>query len=235
MGRGGHGVRGLYTCTNRIGAARARLMATHLHPSAPPLAFPAHTRLPVPRPHSPHPLGFLLTPPPALHRVTVEPVVLEAGDWVAPGRHVRLRVTLSNTGPVEAIWHFIPPPNAGGGGGKGGGGKFGLDDETPPLPPWLTATPAEGVLAAGGCAGGAGGRVGGCGCGCVLNAHSHAPTHPPIDPSPSTCPQVPPASWTCRCWWRVARAARRRRCQLTWRAAAAAVAAAARAARWTAS
>ncbi|KAG2437045.1 hypothetical protein HYH02_011308 [Chlamydomonas schloesseri] len=93
-------------------------------------------------------------------KVTVEPVVLEAGDWVAPGRPVRLRITLVNTGPVEAIWHFIPPPNAGGsgggggkggkaGGGGGGGGKFGLDDETPPLPPWLTATPAEGVLAAG--------------------------------------------------------------------------------------
>ncbi|KAG2429809.1 hypothetical protein HXX76_010593 [Chlamydomonas incerta] len=85
-------------------------------------------------------------------KVTVDPVVLEAGDWVALGRPVRLRVTLSNTGPVEAIWHFVPPPNAGGGGGKGGkggGGKFGLDDETPPLPAWLTATPAEGVLPAG--------------------------------------------------------------------------------------
>ncbi|KXZ53716.1 hypothetical protein GPECTOR_6g633 [Gonium pectorale] len=43
-------------------------------------------------------------------KVTVEPVVLDAGEWVATGRPVPLRLTLANTGTVEAIFHFVPPP-----------------------------------------------------------------------------------------------------------------------------
>ncbi|GIL84933.1 hypothetical protein Vretifemale_13525 [Volvox reticuliferus] len=79
-------------------------------------------------------------------RVTVEPVVLEAGEWVALGRPIPMRVHLTNTGTVEAIFHFVPPPHPG---RRGLGDKFGLDDETPPLPPWLVAMPAEGVVAPG--------------------------------------------------------------------------------------
>ncbi|GIL53597.1 hypothetical protein Vafri_9213 [Volvox africanus] len=79
-------------------------------------------------------------------RVTVEPVVLEPGEWVALGRPVPMRLQLTNTGTVEALFHFVPPPHPG---RRDQGDKFGLDDETPPLPPWLAAVPAEGVVAPG--------------------------------------------------------------------------------------
>ncbi|GLC60378.1 hypothetical protein PLESTB_001605900 [Pleodorina starrii] len=85
-------------------------------------------------------------------RVTVEPVVLEAGEWVALGRPTALRLHITNTGTVEAIFHFIPAPQPEPNLShkaqqrQGGSSKFGLDDETPPLPPWLVAQPAEGVV-----------------------------------------------------------------------------------------
>ncbi|KAG2495021.1 hypothetical protein HYH03_006953 [Edaphochlamys debaryana] len=75
-------------------------------------------------------------------RVTVEPPLLEAGDWVALGRPVPLRLALANGGGVEALLHFVPPPQP----ISKGGGKFGFDDETPALPAWLSARPAEAVL-----------------------------------------------------------------------------------------
>ncbi|EFJ47134.1 hypothetical protein VOLCADRAFT_105199 [Volvox carteri f. nagariensis] len=79
-------------------------------------------------------------------RVTVEPVVLDAGEWVALGRPQPLQLRITNTGSVEALFHFIPPPQEPSPSLTGRGGKFGLDDETPPLPPWLEAQPAEGVV-----------------------------------------------------------------------------------------
>ncbi len=47
----------------------------------------------------------------AVRRVTVEPVVVEAGD-VALGLPVALPpLRLCNTGTVEALFHFVPPPS----------------------------------------------------------------------------------------------------------------------------
>ncbi|GFR50478.1 hypothetical protein Agub_g12532, partial [Astrephomene gubernaculifera] len=43
-------------------------------------------------------------------RVSVSPVCLDAGEWVAAGRPVRLRMLLRNEGGVEAVWHWVPPP-----------------------------------------------------------------------------------------------------------------------------
>lgn len=44
---------------------------------------------------------------------------------------------LAPTGPVPGLYHFVPPPSG-----------LGLDDEGPALPPWLSASPPEGMVPA---------------------------------------------------------------------------------------
>jgi hypothetical protein len=45
----------------------------------------------------------------SVHSVVVAPLELEAGPCVALCRPVAMALELRNSGPVEALWHFVPP------------------------------------------------------------------------------------------------------------------------------
>lgn len=71
-------------------------------------------------------------------RPSLEPNLVSIGA-IKYGQVRSFRVTLSNSGPIEGLYHFVPPPSA----------AFG-DDETPGLPAWVMAVPEEGYVPAGG-------------------------------------------------------------------------------------
>uniref|UniRef100_A0A7S0RWX6 Inositol polyphosphate-related phosphatase domain-containing protein n=1 Tax=Chlamydomonas leiostraca TaxID=1034604 RepID=A0A7S0RWX6_9CHLO len=75
-------------------------------------------------------------------RCTLDPIMVECATSGAPLAYGEARtfcVRINNTGPVPGLWHFVPPPSG-----------LGLDDDGPALPPWLTASPPEGMVPAGG-------------------------------------------------------------------------------------
>ena len=72
-------------------------------------------------------------------RPSLSPNLITIGE-LSYGEERTFSVTLSNSGPVEGIFHFIPPPNS----------DYNNDDPTPSLPAWLKALPDEGIVPAGG-------------------------------------------------------------------------------------
>jgi len=68
-------------------------------------------------------------------RPALEPNVVPIGT-VNYGEEKVFKVILSNTGPVEGLFHFVPPPSS----------SESMDDEPLALPAWLTAEPDEGIV-----------------------------------------------------------------------------------------
>eukprot|EP00798_Chlamydomonas_sp_ICE-L_P027653 gene27653-7291_t len=78
----------------------------------------------------------------------LSPHLMQIPETLSYGEEYRFTVTVTNSGPVDGLFHFVAPP----GSGMGGGEKYNMDEDVPALPAWLEACPAEGIVSAEGSA-----------------------------------------------------------------------------------
>ncbi len=68
-------------------------------------------------------------------RPRLDPNVVNVGE-IRYGEEKQFSITLYNSGPVEGLFHFVPPPSS----------SYDSDIPVPALPAWVTSMPDEGIV-----------------------------------------------------------------------------------------